>query len=492
MDVTLANGKPGHLDFKGASPTHKDVFVWIAWMEQPPYTHKPKNNGKVESEALERVKNAFKGADKVKNLDGTTGINLHLIYADNPVEHVNLLGDNDGLGHYDWTAFDQIKKSIVPRGPAQLASVIHFVLFAHQINLLGPSGGYCLSGLSRDIPSSDFIVSLGCNEDESADPPSNQGDPENQSGTFMHELGHNLGLRHGGADNNLNKPNYISVMNYLFQLSGIIRDGADGQFDYSRFSVSLDENHIAPQRGISSDPGLKRYGSKHLCDGQSQAAIILSLADPVRWDCRDEAPESGEIQFDVNRDGCLQVLQGQDDWSAIVLSGISSPSTSDCLPSDVGPTGNELDARMAALAPVLPVRNPRTTVTAKGIEIAWDPIILDRVRAYEVFRQRSDSERVSRLTQTRKTSFLDDSAVPGVQYTYRVGAVAVLPNEAVLKWVQERERGVSNMLVRFMSDLGTARLGLPSLGVSLPAAVRDLSFRTAQSAQVNAVRPKSQ
>lgn len=31
---------------------------------------------------------------------------------------------------------------------------------------------------------------------------------------WMHELGHNLGLRHGGNDDILCKPNYISVMNY--------------------------------------------------------------------------------------------------------------------------------------------------------------------------------------------------------------------------------------------------------------------------------------
>ncbi len=37
----------------------------------------------------------------------------------------------------------------------------------------------------------------------------------------MHELGHNLGLQHGGADDWNNKPNYLSVMNYLFQQDGL-------------------------------------------------------------------------------------------------------------------------------------------------------------------------------------------------------------------------------------------------------------------------------
>jgi hypothetical protein len=62
-----------------------------------------------------------------------------------------------------------------------------------------------------------------------------------QTGTLLHELGHSLTLTHGGAYYNdpnnpslatydLNcKPNFVSVMNYLFQTRGFV----DGGFDYS-------------------------------------------------------------------------------------------------------------------------------------------------------------------------------------------------------------------------------------------------------------------
>ncbi len=65
-------------------------------------------------------------------------------------------------------------------------------------------------------------------------------------GTFMHELGHNLGLRHGGGvsathdpasclpptceDQPRYKPNYLSVMNYLYQTDGIQSASAPGEF----------------------------------------------------------------------------------------------------------------------------------------------------------------------------------------------------------------------------------------------------------------------
>jgi hypothetical protein len=53
-----------------------------------------------------------------------------------------------------------------------------------------------------------------------------------EAGTFMHELGHNLGLQHGGGlfgfgDETNYKPNYPSVMNYYNQ-SGIIQADAVG------------------------------------------------------------------------------------------------------------------------------------------------------------------------------------------------------------------------------------------------------------------------
>ncbi|HEX9112680.1 MAG TPA: hypothetical protein VF845_14465 [Terriglobales bacterium] len=62
-----------------------------------------------------------------------------------------------------------------------------------------------------------------------------------QTGTLLHELGHSLTLTHGGTYyNDLNnpslatyelncKPNFLSTMNYLFQVRGFV----DGGFDYS-------------------------------------------------------------------------------------------------------------------------------------------------------------------------------------------------------------------------------------------------------------------
>ena len=59
--------------------------------------------------------------------------------------------------------------------------------------------------------------------------------------TFMHELGHNLGLVHGGDEVCINqKPNYVSVMNYTYQLNGIPLATAPGTAEFAVCSTDRD------------------------------------------------------------------------------------------------------------------------------------------------------------------------------------------------------------------------------------------------------------
>src|SRR5262249_35372900 len=79
-----------------------------------------------------------------------------------------------------------------------------------------------LSSGSSELPGSNFIVAFGADVGEAF----NIG-IETIAGTFMHELGHNFGLKHGslaapGPQTCMAfKPNYLSVMDYMYQSSGI-------------------------------------------------------------------------------------------------------------------------------------------------------------------------------------------------------------------------------------------------------------------------------
>lgn len=66
---------------------------------------------------------------------------------------------------------------------------------------------------------------------------------------FMHELGHTLGLYHGGDEAINYKPNYISIMNYLYRDTGLI---GMRKLNYSEYEFNKieDFNHINEVEGI--------------------------------------------------------------------------------------------------------------------------------------------------------------------------------------------------------------------------------------------------
>jgi hypothetical protein len=158
---------------------------------------------------------------------------------------------------------------------------------------------------------------LGCFDD-------GIGTIDQQAGTFMHELGHNLGLAHGGSDEVNYKPNYLSVMNYSFQMGGLIINGVEGHYDYSRFELPiLNESQLSEQYGLNGSSEVDNYGTKfhitfpYLCipDWESYLFTIAENANgPINWDCNigiDQDP----IQEDVNGDGVISTLHSYDDWA---------------------------------------------------------------------------------------------------------------------------------------------------------------------------------
>src|SRR5262249_35453559 len=84
---------------------------------------------------------------------------------------------------------------------------------------------------SADLPGDDLIISFGNYVDSNA-----QIGIELWASTMMHELGHNFGLMHGSVADPTNpqqeclikKPNYISVMNYTYQVGSIVPVTAPG------------------------------------------------------------------------------------------------------------------------------------------------------------------------------------------------------------------------------------------------------------------------
>ena len=149
----------------------------------------------------------------------------------------------------------------------------------------------------------------------------------------MHELGHNLSLNHGGDNPDNYKPNYLSVMNYLFQRTGIpYGDAPDDsepehyRLDYSdRVYPPLDEFHLDERVGIGGPDDSLDFTlhpvSRAEPDGSFTFAYLPALVHgPVDWNFNGAIEP--EVQFDANFsrtdfDFHYSVLTGFDDWARV-------------------------------------------------------------------------------------------------------------------------------------------------------------------------------
>jgi hypothetical protein len=182
---------------------------------------------------------------------------------------------------------------------------------------------YCLwGGVDADdgdgfaeLPGDQFAVSLdGFNADRSRD---------NQASTFIHELGHTLGLRHGGVDDINYKPNFFSNMNYARAFPGPYF-----QLDYSRHKLPpLREDFLVEPDGLGTNlpsdiVGLPfQYTSGF--DAEGEPVILSGIAgQPVDWD-NDGATNSitfADVNAQVsNPPGRLSYLASAVDWSRLQI-----------------------------------------------------------------------------------------------------------------------------------------------------------------------------
>jgi hypothetical protein len=305
----------------GAEVDHKDIFLELDFM--PPH--------RLEQAAIDEVVQAFAAAP-VGNPDGTQGIELHV---DNGPAAVmdpssgalwGTLSDQDSVTHdatlgsmtpgsparYEWGEFDVVK---LANFADEREAVFHYAISAH-----GHAG--TSSGIARAIPSSDLLVTLGagCQALRGSDCTL---EARAQAGTLMHELGHNLGLRHGGDDDDPYKPNYLSVMNYAFQLGGLYRADLSTRLDYSRFALPpLNENALDEAHGFGQSAGSAPANNTTLGFCPSGRQTPWRLVDgPLDFDCDGAFPEPGTVTSDVNKDGGLTVLDSFVDWPNLVYNG---------------------------------------------------------------------------------------------------------------------------------------------------------------------------
>ncbi len=140
----------------------------------------------------------------------------------------------------------------------------------------------------------------------------------------MHELGHNLGLTHGGCamgstsvicDPKNYKPNYLSVMNYLFQFRGLIWNGLEGFMGYSGPVTTVSENSLNEAVGIGVSTNL---GTRYWCSGIGERPVVQANG-PIDWNC--DGRIDGNVSANIDGDGSIGNLAGANDWDVLVFVG---------------------------------------------------------------------------------------------------------------------------------------------------------------------------
>ncbi|OWY72739.1 hypothetical protein B7486_05050 [cyanobacterium TDX16] len=309
------------LTLPGANPGHKDLYVEIDAMTG----HGPQQT------ALNDVIAAFAAAP-VTNPDGTAGINLHLAVDETDLtpEDWDIMIDVDSDGYLDWpAAFDPVKSAhwgtMSQRLDANSVNVLAAKKQAYRYCIFAQTyGGGASSGIA-ELPGNDFIVTLGHPAWAAS---FTQGELKDvQAGTFMHEFGHALGLRHGGMDNIHTKPNYYSIMNYTWQvrlpaseitgpfaeLLQLFRDS--WQLDYSREALpTLNESSLTESTGMGGDPSfLVMAGPRTYPMGDR----IVTFGGAIDWNRDGDIVDTGvhrDISWAYAHESPGQTLSGHNDW----------------------------------------------------------------------------------------------------------------------------------------------------------------------------------
>lgn len=328
------------------SPTHKDVYLEIDSYSTGCNAGPQAPTCAPSQSVIAAITAAFNNAP-VSNPDGTTGIHLHVLVDDsfpNTVTGaINLppctpLPEAAGTQDFDSLKHQFFGTSTERANPKQLAAkafVFHYAISAPNLAGLGSTSG------CSELPGNDTVIALGgwsftstATRDAAWE------------GTLMHELGHNLGLRHGGGatidtdaagkPTSANcKPNYLSVMNYAFQMPGSV-PVTSWKLDYSREQLpTLTESSLNEAVGVFGTTTFQtvlntlgeftafaiptRTGGAQITSGSAGGPLNFN---GDRTDPSFEIVNSNINNFGVGSgcDGTGTILAGFNDWANLVYA----------------------------------------------------------------------------------------------------------------------------------------------------------------------------
>jgi YVTN family beta-propeller protein len=315
-----------NLDELGASPCRKDILVDVDYMHNnqtgaSEISHKPK------ADAIKNVVKSFAAAPVAGVEDcpypgesSDSGIGLHVDPQDE-TDRVDYDATLDLPEDFNALKAEHFDKALDP--------FVHYNVWGSQYDYRD-EGITTSGGLANFVPDGqDFVITLGAF--------ANFGSETEQAVDLMHELGHSIGLEHGGDVDVNCKPNYLSVMNYSFVYDGLVDavNGGDPIVDYSRDRLALlDEDELSEPDGIiDAGPVKTPLGTEAVFNtlwyDEKGAEKIDRSDEPLDWTGDGDETDAGP-DVDVNlNDGpdCEGATAGEDltgfnDWAKLERDGL--------------------------------------------------------------------------------------------------------------------------------------------------------------------------
>lgn len=303
------------------SPTRKDIYVEYDWFNG----HQP------NAQALTNVISAFNKMGITLHLESGSDSTFHRMNVDvtNPPQQP-MAGNqtppntgsefNDIKRYFFGTPGDRVNANYL----TAKRQAFHYAVFGHFIE-----NNNTLSGRA-EMPGNDMFIAMSS---FGSSPTINQ-----TAGTLMHELGHNLGLDHGGPSpitgSNIDcKPNYVSVMSSSRMTPDLLNSiglGYAWTLNYSNTQSNLNEGSLIEGQNL----GLQ---GKPIIHGNNLGTTMGVMASPdgIDWD-NSGLPPLGTQIMDANKIpsiGCINsgdaIYTAPDDWNNLnfkfrVGSGLSA------------------------------------------------------------------------------------------------------------------------------------------------------------------------
>ncbi|WP_143271768.1 hypothetical protein [Bradyrhizobium mercantei] len=302
----------GRIDLKalGADPYRKIIFVQVDMM---PRATKPIPKIGGSPGTFDAVKQMFANAPII-NPYGANGIDLVIDDSGTVPDwrYLDFVDQDDprtGTGSFWKMKNDRLDPKRV--------GLYHYAVWGRE--RLDNASGYSDVDFNGTKVGEAFMITLG-------DAPTAYQTVQSQAETFAHELGHDLGQKHGGTNHSRHKPNYWSLMSYTWQLRTSIDDDSRSKYPtctqiYYATPGAVETNGKLPKVRKARLDYSEGMGPSLVGNNKSLIEKSGVCGQPIDWNRNgkiDTAPVNAQVDDD---DGMGAQVADFANWSNLGFSG---------------------------------------------------------------------------------------------------------------------------------------------------------------------------